>query len=871
MYTRKQWERDSYNLAAGIDRATEKGTCTLMQYLRDERTEYQLTDDGLLGKHLKEYTFTTPPSTLNERTRLALAESDEIPERSGPLEEEQGNDGTNYQSGRPYRGKHREHDQPLTWRGLRTDYGNAHNIYLTSPVYQRPVNSAMQTVCSGIWEVRPAEVDEELAEAAELQAGEVQKAVDALDSGLNQFLTEAVYSLTVPGFGVWLRIHHEDGRLKRLAFRRPNTIDRVILNESESQILALKFITTDGGEYIVDIRDCLILTSNKIGTDIEGLSPFRSVVEYVRAKQLAVERFMLSVEKHGTPQDIVEATEDYTEDTGDAELVADVLDARRSDDPKSIILPKGLSVKTLSPAGAFPPVIDFIRLCDEYISMPLSSEGALLGAGKTGSYALAETKDDQSLRVAVYIAQVIAIAFNGHDNSPSSGPLRSMVDAMGGPVAPGAYPELTFSLGEEEVPLADIQAAATQGLITITPEVQDHIHERLKLPVVVREETEATAEAALLNGAQAQSVVNIITQVMQGLLPADSAVKILETAFLIPSVTAESMVAPARMAATPQVEQSTADVTASECCPAHTVPHVDETAGNLFADFDVDDANDAHDRTNAAVGKAFERLAKRHRAAWVERTRGLTSPTRVIELRDAFRQEWMPQYREAALPAINELRAKGGLSIAREIGAIPKVPKSIKDAPTTASTLQLADSVALRSYNTVEAYLLERTTLELNGAPERAFPPIPSQSAFASHAAAGTAAAFSQGRDEVVKELIEASKRGAPPGKEPRIIAEYSSVLDGNTCDPCGSADGRRVFVGSRQYRQLMPPSVCDGGNRCRCIFSYIMPDEADYAEIFEEVASGFSQTGNTQRFNEDVMPWGLVQFARLYRAQGDA
>ena len=877
MYTWADYNRDKHNLAAGVDRLAERGTCTLSEYLRDEWTEYALSDNGLLGQVKKEFTFTTPTAILSEATRLKLAESDEIPERPDGqlLEEAEGNDGTNYQSGRPSRGKHREHDQVLTWRGLRTDYGNAHNIFLTSPVYQRPVNSAQQQITSGIWEVRPASVDEAFQEAAEIQANEVQDAIDSMEGGLNQFLTEAVYSLTVPGFGIWLRIHHPDGRLKKLAFRRPNTVDRVILNKAESKILAIKFVTSDGSDYIVDIRDCLVLTASKIGTDIEGLSPFRSVVEYVRAKQLLFERFMLSAEKHGTPQDIVEATGDYVEDAGDAELVADVLDARRSDEPKSIILPKGLSVKTLSPAGAFPPVLEMIAKCDEYISMPLSSEGALLGQGKTGSWALAETKDDQSLRVAVYLAEVIALTLNGHDNSPMSGPVRSMVDAMGGPVQPGAYPELCFSLGEEEVPLADIVQAAAQGLLTITPEVQDHIHERLKLPLVVREDTAATAKAALLNGAQASSVVNIIMQVTQGLLPADSAVRILETAFLIPSETASAMVEPARVEQGAQDAEQPGQVTAptaassiaaSDCCEAHSEPHVDESRGNLFADFDADDALDAHEKTNVAVGKAFESLAKKHRTEWVQRTRGLTEPLAVIELRDAFRTEWMPQYRAAALPAINELRAKGGLSIAREIGAVPKVPKRIKDAPTTAETLQLADAVALRSYNTVEAYLLERTTLELNGAPERSFPPIPTRSAFTTHAAAGTAAAFSQGRDQVVRELIEASKRGAGGGKEPRIIAEYSSVLDGNTCDQCAAADGRRVFVGSNAYRELMPPSVCEGGNRCRCIFSYIMPDEADYAEIFEEVAAGFSQTGNTQRFSEDAMPWGIVQLSRLYR-----
>lgn len=53
------------------------------------------------------------------------------------------------------------------------------------------------------------------------------------------------------------------------------------------------------------------------------------------------------------------------------------------------------------------------------------------------------------------------------------------------------------------------------------------------------------------------------------------------------------------------------------------------------------------------------------------------------------------------------------------------------------------------------------------------------------------------------------------------VWAEYSSVLDGNTCEVCEGLDGQVAQVGSQRYKDISPPHKCLGGHRCRCIWIY--------------------------------------------------
>lgn len=56
----------------------------------------------------------------------------------------------------------------------------------------------------------------------------------------------------------------------------------------------------------------------------------------------------------------------------------------------------------------------------------------------------------------------------------------------------------------------------------------------------------------------------------------------------------------------------------------------------------------------------------------------------------------------------------------------------------------------------------------------------------------------------------------AAPGGPPEF-ALRSSMLDKNSCEPCDRLNGTVVQVGSGEFYDLSPPSMCLGSGRCRC------------------------------------------------------
>lgn len=83
-----------------------------------------------------------------------------------------------------------------------------------------------------------------------------------------------------------------------------------------------------------------------------------------------------------------------------------------------------------------------------------------------------------------------------------------------------------------------------------------------------------------------------------------------------------------------------------------------------------------------------------------------------------------------------------------------------------------------------------------------------------------------------VSEAMNLGRGAAADANSERIkYCEYSAILDRGTCTQCSSVDGRRVTLGSEEYYDLTPPlrsgvfGQCDGRDRCRCIWVYVMAE----------------------------------------------
>lgn len=800
---------------------------------------YALGDDS--------YTFTDPRSFEIPGDRLELAEY---------RTEEEGWDGTSYRMGRAYRGENPEKDYPVIWRGLRMDYGLAHRVFLGSTVYQRGVFDIINTLRSLEIRVDPADVEAELEEAAQVQAYAVEDAIKNLEGGWETFLGEAVYSLAVPGFGIWQRIHFEDGRLRRLAFRRSNALNGILLDEAGQRIVGFEFLDDSGGTYIIDASDCLVLSYMALGLDVEGLSGWRASSEYELAKQALIEIAMVAASKFGAPRDVAEVQAGVVLSEDDKVVLGEALDDHAGLNPVNLVLPPGVRVTSLRPDGPLADFLPFMRYLDEQIGLPLSAEGALFtGSSGAGSYAALDVKDRQKLSTAGAFLEIILSGLQGSTGQAFHGPLRVMIDAMGGPVD-GRYPRIAIAVEEEETSLADIALAAEKGLIVVDLEVQRAIHRRLNLPEP--QDATATPAAEATPGEATPETVGLgeikkpswfsgytagVDPLPQGVVLADAAaVEVVQ-----PGAAAARVSAGIQLA-----DQFELRSCACSSCLNNETAHrpyyqerllLSEGAVNLFSNpLSTGEMKDLFEVTNSKIAKAFESIAQEMRREWAEATKG-KSFAELIPVREEFRARYLGRFREAAMPAIGVLYKQGELSLPVEIGVIKKMPKrgALLAPVVNDAVLGMADALALKSYNITEHHLFERGRLEANGLPERKLPPIPEGSAYTSQVKAMTAPAFAIGRQSAVELLYNVSVSRAPAGSVPRMIAEYSSVMEENTCDSCAALDGLRVFVGSDEYNRIKPPSVCEGGERCRCIFTYFA-DEQDFEEIYQEVEQGFSQ-----------------------------
>lgn len=777
-------------------------------------TAYQVNplDDPAGVTFTDPYSFEVPPDTI------------ELGEGGADFRtSEEGWDGTTYNYGIAYRGDNGEKDYPVVWRGLRMDYGLAHRVFLGSTVYQRGVFDIINTLRSVDLRVDPADVEAGFEQAAQAQAYQVEDALRNLEGGWETFIGEAVYSLAVPGFGIWQRIHYPDGRLRRLAFRRPNSLDGILFDEHGQRIVAFRFVTSTGGTYIVDARDCLVLSYLPLGNDIEGLSGWRASSEYELAKQEFVEIIMISGHKFGAPRDVAEVQAGVVLSEDDKTVLGNALDDHAGNNPINLVLPPGVRIASLRPDGPLSDFLPFLRYLDEQIGLPLSAEGALFtGSSGAGSYAALDVKDRQKLSTAGAFLSIILSGLMGSTGEAFHGPLRVMIDALGGPVD-GRYPQLAIAVEDEDTGLADIALAADKGLIQVTLEVQRAIHKKLNLPEPPEPETSTGAN--LSDGAEP------LWKKLRG--------------YARESVQLHDAGCPCcadRLASARRFEAHRSDKSL----------YLSDDQPNLFkAPLTPDEMKEFFNSANAQIAKLFEGLAQEMRREWAEATAGL-SFSDLIPIRDEFRTRYLPRFREAAIPGIGKLFRQGELSLPAEMGILKKVPSRGLTPSVNDPVLGLADAAALKSYNITEHHLFERARLEANGLPERKMPPIPTSSAYVSQVASMTAPAFSIGRDTAIQTLYNVAVSRAPAGKVPRMIAEYSSVMEENTCDSCAALDGIRVFVGSDEYNRIKPPSVCEGGERCRCIFTYFA-DEQDFEEIYNEVESGFSQVRGFELHDEEV------------------
>lgn len=369
-----------------------------------------------------------------------------------------------------------DYDHPWTARGLGVDLGVLEHLHRTDGLLQKTVSEIVAHATAGAWRVDPADN----TPADGLIARHVQRQLFGIAGGWSNFIAQAVRSMAVAGFAVFVRVDSEDGSLKRLAPRRPNTVRRWV-HDDKGRLAGVEFVARDRYHYMIEAKNLVVITLQDQGGDYEGLSPTRPAAPWVRAKQLGAQLWIAGLEKWGSPVITIEDQEG-PRSTGDALEVVDLFDQASSEEFPVIKLGAGQRASILSPGQQLAQYEEFLRYCDEQILMPFSGEGALVGMTSHGARNLAEVKDAQHLRVAVHMAERIVSAINGDRWTAHNGVTRHITETLLGVDHPYPYPEAVYALGDEDAPLEQILEAIKVGAVQLTDEVVEVMHDRLGLP-----------------------------------------------------------------------------------------------------------------------------------------------------------------------------------------------------------------------------------------------------------------------------------------------------------------------------------------------------------------------------------------------------
>ena len=240
-----------------------------------------------------------------------------------------------------------------------------------------------------------------------------------------------------------------------------------------------------------------------------------------------------------------------------------------------------------------------------------------------------------------------------------------------------------------------------------------------------------------------------------------------------------------------------------------------EPGGTLIecAEFDAEAGAEIMDRAEQQLAARFKSLGRELQTRWKVLIRDNETPADVLADRETIRAEFLPRYQEAVLEAVEAIGEKAGKQLLSEIGIEGDAPFAM-----TRELDLLTASVSEEALNRSLGVATDAQVDQERGDKRRSVPVL-AAGTLALIASRVVPSAFNAARGQLIESLRE--RFANRTGRTMRIWAERSSVLDERTCGTCKRLDGKRVLVGSREYRNLLPPNKCEGRHRCRCVMRY--------------------------------------------------
>lgn len=731
-----------------------------------------------------------------------------------------------------------------------TKYDAYWSSYIKDGVVASAVDSAFEGLTSGEWKVNahPETSDENLEKAQEVAKEIEQNLIKESPSKWERFLRNWSRADRIFGFGVWEKVAGNNGKLGSLPWRDPSSLKRAVYTEDRRKLLGFIQRTYESGQDLwIPRNQCIVYSTGDSEIDVDGQSPLRRVIVWVEIKQLITEIEAHAYENHGSGY-LFAIPDGENADSGDGKHLMELMNVASGKDTPMFATKPGLDVKWLSPSGKIPNFEKLRRYCDEQISIALSQTGSLIGLGNTGTYNLAEVKDniENIRRVELYGKQV--------KNLINEQLIPDMVLARYGEAVEGLMPQLEFTLvGESRDPekYQEIANLVQAGLIDWTKEDEASLREQMGLAPV--EDNEDNIPTNPYSSPEDPQIVKDFPGT-KDLTKKQKQVwwKVFEETYK--KTQDEGRSASAAFKVANQISMTIGD--------SSSVKKKVE-----LSQFDIQRIKDWLNNSATSIGKQLHRVSKRHLEEFQDAAKGITSQEELLALSDALREEYMPQYQQAVMPEVKRLVVKGSATVLRELSdannsSLPKVDKDVSDdiRKLGIDNAEFEDFIgghsarlARNATNRVDGALVENAINELEESlSERKRNIIPEESALITVAKKHRMRPYNFGRELIINRIVEEARMRSRFGLSndvdaeyslelpdaPYVYAEFTSALEDDSCQPCKDNDGNRYIVGSDSYRRDKPPYYRHQGpdDTCLCEMIFELPDEPSYNTTLDDL-----------------------------------
>lgn len=726
------------------------------------------------------------------------------PESGAPGWIEVGEPGTRYATGLPVGHERNSYFRPVKVRGQTGDVGRYRQLARSSPTFYRGWKNIAQGLGSVPWrEWQQEGTDSSRARQqhkqsngpdrawewriipsaptpeARRRARKLEESLQTLHDGWRQFVTEFLTAL-IDGFCIFEPVfyppgHELHGLPKRLAFREQSTVQYWVHDERGRDLEGIVFQTAEE-RYTLGAREMLVYSHLRTGNQWEGNPPTRQVARHIEAVQEYMQTQLVSAEIWGAPwswtrpdPDAGQLASQYQDQI--EEQVTQAVAAERP----HLQLPYGVEMDMTSPEAQQPDQTEKIDQHREMILNSLKAEHALMGVRSVGARAAREAADDENVRQIPFYGMLLAEAMNGGPSQSHDGVLAMATDRRwGGPVG-DHYPSLELYIyPDDRIEAADWSSLQQSGFVEPTPEVRKEVHRRLDLPP-------PNVDGSDEGGAEGPG-------------PAE---------------------------AEPEGEPEGAGVEADRDLSPKLEIHAQQN---------LDRAERGFDAADSKAKRALQEVAVEHRKWARERIDSVNTTDDLRGFSELAEQRFKNQYVEALEEAYREGAKKGAVDVARDFGVTIADEGDGIDLPS--DKRDVVDAVAMgrgrEMFNRQQGLIEEVARNRIAGGADRQIAGL-AESTVESMARRGAGRAYRAGRSTVTERADEIVER-SPQEEYGKIKAERINPLDEDTCDPCERWHGLMVELGSTKYHRATPPGAgryeCEGGEECRCIWTYIPPPD---------------------------------------------